>query len=200
MFLRKLVLFTLISIILLNLPVGQVEAEKVVAKPLPEATVSVRRVDPRARVLKSYLEKHNSPLADHSQDFIEAADTYGLDWKLVPAISGVESTFGKAIPGGYNGWGWGVYGNQALGFRSWRDGIFTVSKGLKEGYIDKGLKDPYSMNRVYATSPAWGGHVDFFLKDIDRYAQENGVLEFGSNVITKANFDHAVSDGSAQLI
>lgn len=143
--------------------------------PEQETIIVAKQADPRVLVLRKYFAKFNSPLADHAQDFIDAADTYGLDWKLVPAISGVESTFGKAIPGGYNGWGWGVYGNQALGFTSWRDGIFTVSKGLKEDYIARGLTNPYSMNSRYAASPTWGSRVDFFMKDLNSFAIANGV-------------------------
>ena len=32
------------------------------------------------------------------EDFVTYADTNGLDYRLVPAITGVESTFGKLIP------------------------------------------------------------------------------------------------------
>ena len=125
--------------------------------------------DRRAEILQAYLARYNSPLQAHAADFIEAADTYNMDWKLVPAIAGVESTFGKHIPGGYNGWGWGVYGNQALGFKSWRHGIFTVAEGLKKNYIDKGLTTPIAMNRIYASSPTWGTKVNYFLNDIVVY-------------------------------
>ena len=133
--------------------------------------VETKTLDPRAEILQAYLAKYNSPLQYHAQDFIEAADTYDLDWKLVPAISGVESTFGKAIPGGYNAWGWGVYGDQALGFESWRDGIFTVTGGLRKGYFNKGLTDPYSINKVYAASPTWGAHVSYFLADLSKFVE-----------------------------
>ena len=38
----------------------------------------------------------------------------GLDYRLVPAISGVESTFGKHIPdNSYNAYGW-ANGNYSL--------------------------------------------------------------------------------------
>ena len=94
-----------------------------------------------------------------------------MDWKLVPAIAGVESTFGKRIPGGYNAYGWGVYGDNAIYFKSWKDGIYTLNKGLKENYINKGLTNPYAMNRVYAASPRWGGNVSYFIADIERFSQ-----------------------------
>src|SRR4051812_48196694 len=59
--------------------------------------------DNRAKALKAFLEKSNSPLADSAETFVASADKYNLDWKLVAAISGLESGFGKAIPpGSYN--------------------------------------------------------------------------------------------------
>ncbi|MBI2334240.1 glucosaminidase domain-containing protein [Candidatus Daviesbacteria bacterium] len=151
----------------------------VLAKPAKEISPSVRIqakvLDEKARVLADYFKKYNSPLEYHAQDFIDAANEYDLDWKLVPAISGVESTFGKQIPGGYNAWGWGVYGNQAIYFKSWREGIFEVARGLRENYLDKGLTDPYQMNRVYAASPHWGKKVAFFMKDLDSFIKIAGV-------------------------
>lgn len=141
-----------------------------------EGAVTSKKIDQRAKVLQSYLAKHNSPLQYYAQDFIEAADTYNLDWRLVASISGVESTFGKHVPGGhdpafttYNGWGWGVYGDNRLGFKSWRDGIFTVSQGLRERYVNRGLETPQEMNTIYASSQTWGVRVSYFMKDIDNF-------------------------------
>lgn len=138
----------------------------------PNHEAIVKKMDREAEILSGYLAKHNSPLQYHAQDFVDAAKEYDLDWRLVAAISGVESTFGKFIPGGYNGWGWGVYGTQSIYFDSWKDGIYTVSRGLRENYIDKGYTEPYSMNRMYATSPRWGAKVTFFMNEIDKFANE----------------------------
>src|SRR3990170_287093 len=125
----------------------------------PLAEIEGKKLGSRASILALYLARFNSPLQYHAQDFIDASEDFGLDWKMLPAIAGVESTFGKQIPGGFNAWGWGVYGSQAIYFQSWRDGIFTVAKGLRENYLNRGLKDPYSINRIYAASPHWGGKV-----------------------------------------
>lgn len=135
--------------------------------------VEARVFDSQAKVLADYLKRHDSPLQYSAQDFIDASREYNLDWRLVAAIAGVESTFGKAILGGYNAWGWGVYGNQAIYFRSWKEGIFVISEGLKKGYVDKGLNNPYSMNRLYAASPAWGGKVSYFMKDLERFSDNH---------------------------
>lgn len=165
-FINFFLLLTLVS----KLNSFEVRAQNVVESDGLE--ISAKKLDRKAEILAKYLARYNSPLEYHAQDFIEAAEEYGVDWKLVPSIAGVESTFGRFIPGGYNGWGWGVYGTQAIYFNSWREGIFTVTKGLKEDYISRGLTDPYSMNRRYAVSPAWGGKVTYFMKDLERFAAE----------------------------
>ena len=139
--------------------------------------VEAKPVDRRAQILKDYFAKHNSPLENSAQDFVEAADKYNLDWKLVASISGVESTFGKRIPGGhdplytsYNGWGWGVYGNNVLKFKSWKEAIYTISEGLKKNYVDKGYTEPLSMNKKYASNKTWGVKVNYFMNEIEKYA------------------------------
>jgi len=142
----------------------------------PSVEIQAKVLDEKAEVLADYFKKYNSPLEAHAQDFIDAAKEYDLDWKLVAAISGVESTFGKFIPGGYNGWGWGVYGNQAIYFKSWKEGIFAVSKGLRENYLNKGLTDPYQMNKNYAASPFWGGKVAYFMKDLENFSRKFPVI------------------------
>lgn len=168
-------------------------------EPEQKQVIYAKELDPRALVLKDYFAKYDSPLENHSQDFIDAADEYEMDWKLVPAIAGVESTFGKFTPGGFNGWGWGVYGNQALYFNSWRHGIFTVSKGLKENYINKGLADPYSMNRVYATSPAWGSKVSYFMNDLDQFSKSHRTLSENSLPVKYSDVELKTAGVSAKL-
>lgn len=138
-------------------------------------TVTKTGVDNRVKILTSYLNQYDSPLAPHASEFVAAADKYNLDWRLVAAISGVESTFGKEIPNNsYNAWGWGVYGNNVINFKSWNNGIDTVSQGLRERYMDQwGGKDIYQIGAVYASSPAWAGHVQLYLNKISEFALDN---------------------------
>lgn len=163
---------TKILVFLLIVLFFQLASKPVLADKLVEVEVEARKLDPKAKILAAYFAKFNSPLQNHAQDFIDASETYKLDWRLVPAIAGVESTFGKQIPGGYNAWGWGVYGTQAIYFDSWRDGIFTVSKGLRENYFNKGLTEPYAINRVYAASTHWAGGVSYFMQDLEKFANQ----------------------------
>lgn len=172
----KVILSTLVIFLSSLTPTGMAGAGLVDSPALPDQ-VEAKVFDPQAKVLADYLKRYDSPLQYSAQDFIDAAREYDLDWRLVAAISGVESTFGKAIPGGYNAWGWGVYGNQAIYFKSWKEGIFVISEGLKKGYVDKGFNNPYSMNRIYAASPYWGYKVSYFMQELgkfaDHYQKEN---------------------------
>jgi hypothetical protein len=135
-------------------------------------TVTKTGVDNRVKILTSYLSQYDSPLAPYASNFVAAADKYSLDWRLVAAISGVESTFGKEIPNdSYNAWGWGVYGDNVIEFKSWDDGINTVSEGLRERYMNQwGGQDIYQIGAVYASSPAWAGHVQLYLDSIQAFA------------------------------
>lgn len=134
--------------------------------PIPE-----QKVDNRAKALKAFLEKQNSPLAEHADTFIENADKYNLDWKLVAAIAGLESGYGHHIPyNSYNAWGWGVYGDNVIRFSSWDDGIETLSKGLRERYMnERGAKTIAEIGRTYAASPTWAVRVESIMNKIDTF-------------------------------
>lgn len=131
--------------------------------------------DNRTRILKKYLEQFDSPLAPYAGSFVENADKYDLDWKLVAAISGLESTFGQQIPyGTYNGWGWGIYGDNRIYFSSWENGIGTVSQGLRTKYMDAwGAKNVWEIGRIYAASPTWAQRVIYFMNQIEAFKLRN---------------------------
>lgn len=122
--------------------------------------------DYRTQVLATFLRKYNSPLSPFAAHFVEAADTYGLDWKLVPAITGVESTFGKQIPyNSYNAYGWA---NGAYKFNSWEESIWHVNRVLREKYVDRGVTTVNQIARIYAPpSSTWAGKVAFFMRKIE---------------------------------
>ena len=133
------------------------------------------RDDSRPRVLKGFLEKYNSPLANYAPVLVKEADENKLDWRLVAAILGVESTFANEMPlNSYNAWGWGIYGDNMYYFQSYPDAIRVISKSLREDYINKwGAEDIYQMGRIYAASPTWAQRVNYFVRKIDNYKLEN---------------------------
>lgn len=139
------------------------------------------QVDPRVELLASFLKSKKSPLASQAGVFIEVADRYGLDWRLLPAIAGKESSFGKVIPWNkktgrpsYNAWGWGVYGEKVLSFSTWEEGIEKVGEGLRNGYIDKGLLTLGQIMRFYTprSDGSWARDVSFTMEQIAPLEQE----------------------------
>jgi len=132
----------------------------------------IEKPDPRVEKLRVFLGKYDSPLTPYAQNFIETADRYQLDWKLVPAISGVESSFGKQVPANsYNAYGWA---NGNYWFQSWEQSIEYVSSYLKEKYFNHGLDTPDKIGPVYAPpSPFWARKVSYLMKQIECFEIED---------------------------
>lgn len=123
--------------------------------------------DPRIEKLTVFLSKYNSPLSPYADEFVKAADTYEVDWKLVPAITGVESSFGKRIPyNSYNAYGWN---NGNFKFQSWEHSIWHVTKTLRERYLNRGATSVQAISRIYAPpSTTWAGKVNFYMGKIEK--------------------------------
>ncbi len=124
--------------------------------------VGEKKEDLRARHIRNFLVKYNSPLIPYSKYIIDLADKYEIDWKLVVAISGVESTFCKAIPyNSYNCWGWK---NGKHSFASYQDALEKVTSTLGNNYYRNRLNTPETIAPVYAPpSSTWAGNVRFFM-------------------------------------
>jgi len=145
-----------------------VEAYNIAGQSGALRVVSEKNIDQRKDKLRSFLRAQNSPLAEHSDRFVEFADKYGIDWKLLPAISGVESAFGKRIiASSFNAYGWG---GGRIRFNSWEESIEKVSKALAEKYYARGLNTPQKMNPVYCPpNKAWAGKVIGIMNKIENF-------------------------------
>lgn len=133
--------------------------------------------DNRVLKLTYFFKSQNSPLGDYALDFVQIADKYGVDWRLVPAISGVESSFGKYIPASsYNAYGWN---NGNYYFQNWPEGIETVTFALKENYIKRGANTVEKIAPSYAPpSRNWAWKVKYFMAQIKNSPNETLFLPF----------------------
>lgn len=122
--------------------------------------------DSKVYKLQKFLRSYNSPLEDYAVNFVKASETYNLDYRLLVAISGVESTFGKRIPlNSYNAFGWA---NGKYKFTSWEESIEVVSRTLRKKYYDRGLTSISEIAKRYAPpSKTWGWKVKYFMQKID---------------------------------
>jgi len=98
--------------------------------------------------LEVYLAGKGSPMKGCGGAFVSYADTFGIDPRLVVAISGAESSFGKHVCGDHNAWNWfhcyasGDCAGNPCGnspFPTWSRGGRTVAKFLKRSYLNKGF-------------------------------------------------------------
>lgn len=128
--------------------------------------------DNRAEILEQFFTRYKSPLQSQAKYFVEVADKYKLDYRLLPSIAMQESAGGKIIPeNSYNAWGYAVTETQTLRFLSWEQAIDNVARGLKKNYIDKGLRTPEQIMTKYTPASlekggAWAKGVNYFMDQL----------------------------------
>lgn len=116
--------------------VSQVKVQAVHAQEIasPSATpIVIVQEDKRVAILHDYLEAKNSPLTAYSEYFVEISDKYGLDWTLMPAIAGMESSFGLKMPKESNN-PFGLGGGKLMSFPTLYDSIAYEGKLLSQHY------------------------------------------------------------------
>ena len=114
------------------------------------------RDDPRLESLEKFFQKGDCPAWQYAGAFLEAADIYELDWRLLPSISFVESTGGKAAANN-NLFGWDS-GHARFG--SAIEGIHTVGYRLTHSELYRGknldaLLATYNPDRTYPPKVKW---------------------------------------------
>lgn len=138
---------------------------------------SILTTDSRVVAMRKFLVDKGSPVYPYAESFIVEADTYGLDWRMVASISGVESAFGNITP--YqtnNGWGWRGGPNGAYSqFTSWSQGIGVVTEGLARGYGTD--MTPFEIEPIYCPpcgrnpAHAWANGVTRFMNELQYYLE-----------------------------
>ena len=96
---------------------------------LPSARQTAASID-------AFLRTQGSPLAGLGAQFVKSGARWNVDPYLMVAIAGAETHFGttgnaSAI---HNPFGWGPH----IKFSSWASAIETVTKGLRNGYLNEG--------------------------------------------------------------
>lgn len=144
------------------------------ALPNSETTISddIGHADGRAKIIEDFLTGYKSPLAVYGSLFIQVADKYNLDYKLLPSIAMQESNGGrKIISNSYNPFGYGIYGGSVIRFNSWEESIERVGRALREDYLNQGLKTPEQIMAKYtppslAKGGAWAKGVSSFMEEL----------------------------------
>ncbi len=129
-----------------------IEIEEIII--VPEESIDIPE-DVRVTKIRNYFARRRAPLAEYAHEFVKAADHYSIDYRIVAAISIIESGGGKKNFRPHNAWGWGKGG-----FNDWTEGIWSVSAGISK-YYSRGLKTPKLISRWYCPPNAevWGNKV-----------------------------------------
>ncbi len=148
-----------------------------IVSPEPEVGMARTRLridalDPRNRppeesavlALQKFLNSYRSPMAPHAAEILTASARYGVDHRLVVAIAGVESTFGRHCRG-FNAWGWN---NGSTRWISWPASIDSYTKAFARGYPDRANIKRFARRYNPNTPTAWASKVTYFITAIDR--------------------------------
>jgi len=90
--------------------------------------------DPRSARLEAFFKAYDCPAPLHIDEYLRAADSHAVHYRLLPAISLVESTCG-AFEKMNNRWGWD---SVQTGFPSVPEGIEFITTQLAENPHYKG--------------------------------------------------------------
>jgi hypothetical protein len=107
--------------------------------------------DDRYDKLESFFQSFGCPAPHYVDEYLGAADSYTIDYRLLPAISVLESTCG-VYQRLNNRWGWD---SARKGFSSFRAGLQYIARQLSQGrfYRNKALEEKvhmYNPNPHYA--------------------------------------------------
>lgn len=123
--------------------------------------VVVVPTDPRLLRIKQYFLERECPAHVYAEDFVTAADQNNLDWRLLPSLSMVESTGGKASRNN-NMFGWD---NGDTGFRSSREGIYRVASRLNRSHLYRN-KNLDAMLYTYNPRPEYRERVKLVMAQL----------------------------------
>ncbi len=121
-----------------------------------------RPLDPRVVRLSAFFQAYNCPEPHHINAYLRAADAYGLDYRLLPAISLRETTCGVTEKNN-NRWGYHP-GRQS--FPSVEAGINFLARHLAEEppYAGKTLRQKLF---TYNPLPAYPGEIQRLMRQIE---------------------------------
>ena len=118
--------------------------------------------DNRYDKLETFFQSFGCPAPHYVSEYLGAADSYAIDYRLLPAISVLESTCG-VYQRLNNRWGWD---SARKGFSSFRAGLQYIARQLSEGryYKNKSLEEKVHM---YNPNPQYARQVQKLMLKID---------------------------------
>src|ERR1700676_3173882 len=126
------------------------------------ADSSLKTEDKRHERLEAFFQSFGCPAPHHVNEYVGTADNFAIDYRLLPAISVLESTCGihQRLN---NRWGWD---SARKGFASFRAGLEYIARQLTEGRYYKG-KTLEEKVHMYNPKPEYSLLVKKLMRKID---------------------------------
>ncbi len=112
--------------------------------------------------IRSFFRKRKCPAQRYASEFVQAADQYRLDWRLLPSLALIESSGGKVFTNN-NIFGWDSCRRR---FSSVQAGIQTVAERLANSplYEGKSVEDKL---KVYNSRPHYSDAVKRVMQQLE---------------------------------
>jgi hypothetical protein len=120
------------------------------------------RADARAERLEAFFKHYRCPQPFQVNEYLHAADVYGIDYRLLPALSVRESTCGWYAHGN-NRWGWN---SARTDFASVEHGIRFIASVLSRGRRYRG-KDLNQKLHTYNPLPDYATEVRWIMSQVE---------------------------------
>ena len=123
-----------------------------------------------AETLEKYLQVKGEVMKGLGSHLVSYGKRFDVDPRLLVALAGAETTFGKYITSGkHNAWNWLWNAKEPSNsdFDSWESAIHSVSKGLRKGYLNRGLDTTSALYGIYCSGDCQDGlrNLEIFLKE-----------------------------------
>jgi hypothetical protein len=126
-----------------------------------DVTKMRRKFDLREAILRKFFKDSKCPAEEFAGIFIQEADEHGLDWRLLPSLSMIETGGGRTARGN-NLFGWA---NGKSSFESFGEAIHHVATFLEVGKPYKG-KDLTGKLLAYNKRPEYRNMVTDLMRHI----------------------------------
>jgi hypothetical protein len=143
-------------------------------------------VDERAAKIDAYFSKWDLPLSGYGAKMVAAADKYGIDWKILPALAMLETTGGKNLcenNGNKNAFG---FGGCSIYFKTFEEAFDAVAKtisgnGEKTAHLYTGktveeILEVYNPPETEGITPGYHNKAFRIMSDIENMNVDTSVL------------------------
>ena len=132
------------------------------------SSIALPEISEKAKEVEAFiLSQNGSPMfASEAQTSIDKANECGVDYKLMIAIAGYESGYGRKPMKKYNPYGW----KNGKTYSSFKEAISEITCQFGNRYIKKGLDTVKEISNIYlgptGNHDAWIKNVSYIKSQI----------------------------------